>query len=85
MERKQLAIKTYVVLDSQGHVVGVKLNRQSAVALHLAAPRDKRGAIQLHYADKVIDNPDYLNRTQGSQGENHAPDEHRRPNPVRPA
>lgn len=53
-----VTIKTYVVLDALGRVRGVKLNSKSAVSLLLALPKEERGAIQLHHADKMIHTTD---------------------------
>ena len=52
-----IVLKTYVVLDALGRVRGVKLNSRSAVSLLLTLPKDERGTVQLHYADKVIETP----------------------------
>lgn len=46
-----LTIRTYVVQDARGKVVGVKLNRTSAAALHANHPG---GTVETHHADKAV-------------------------------
>lgn len=71
-----LTIKTFVVLNANGRVVGVKLNRRSATALVARYPG---GNVEIHQADKIETGAS--NAQYG--GTRNALDEHRRDYAVR--
>lgn len=66
-------IKTFVVTNARGQIVGVRLTRGSALSLFLSLSKQDRGGIQPHTAHKRM-HP----QTQQGSDKNHAPDEYDR-------